>query len=318
MTFEELSSIIDQGLDPSSTVARLYELNGFGGGDRSNDLMVVDGEHHYGSVLSPSIGVRLFADGASNDPRSLAADIGDPEAVSNGLACGGTVHVMVHPWGWLADIGPHVRSRRPFALITTLDVQSRPTLIKVFTLDDRDDDPGAQAAAELLRHGRPGISVLNLDQKTVHIHCFVPNSRLVVIGGGALAKALQVQGALLGIDVTQSEGGELLPSVGRSDGVVVLDHDHDRVTPLLHGLLQETEVSYVGSLGSRATQAERRRRLQACGCGAHLQRVYGPAGLDIGSRSTEETSMAIFAEMISVLRGRSGASLRASQGPING
>jgi xanthine dehydrogenase accessory factor len=318
VTFEELSLLIDQQLDPRSIVARLYELNGFGGGDRSNDLMIVAGQQRYGSVLSPSLASRLIAEGMSQEPYSFSADIGDPEAVANGLACGGSVRVMVHPWGWLADIAPHVGARRPFALVTILDAQSRPTGIQVVTLDDPGDSPGAQAAVELLTRGRAGVSVLDLDHLTVHIHCFIPSSRLVVIGGGALAEALQFQGDLLGIEVAQPGVGETLPLVGPSDGVVVLDHDHDRVTPLLHDLLQETEVSYVGSLGSRGTQEERRRRLQECDCGEHLGRVYGPAGLDIGSRSTAETSMAIIAEMISVLRGRSGFSLRVSRGPING
>jgi len=318
VTFEELTLLIDQQLDPSATVARLLELNGFGGGDRSNDLMVVAGSQRYGSVLSPSLGSRLIAEGMSKESYSLSVDIGDPEAVASGLACGGSVRVVVHPSAWLTDIGPHVGARRPFALVTTLDAQSRPTGIQLVTIDDPGDSPGAQEAAQLLARGRAGVSVLDLEHLTLHIHCFIPSSRLLIIGGGVLAKALRIQGDLLGIEVMQSEPGETFPAVGRSDGVVVLDHDHDHVTPLLRHLLQDTEVCYVGSLGSRGTQEERRRRLLECDCGKHLGRVYGPAGLDIGSRSTEETAVAIIAEMISVLRGRSGASLRAVRGPING
>ncbi|MHB1732816.1 XdhC family protein [Ferrimicrobium acidiphilum] len=318
MNFEELSLLIEQQLDPSSMVARLFELNGFGGGDRSNDLMVVAGRQRYGSVLSPSLGSRLIAEGMPEEPNTLSLDIGDREAVASGLACGGSVRVMVHPWAWLPDIRPHVGARRPFALVTALDAQSRPIGIQVATIDLPGDGPGTQQAAELLARGRAGVSVLDSEQLTLHIHCFIPSSRLVVIGGGVLAKALQIQGDLLGIEVTQLEQGEKPPLVGRSDGVVVLDHDHDHVTPVLHHILQDTEVSYVGSLGSRGTQEERRRRLLECNCVEHLGRVYGPAGLDIGSRSTAETSVAIIAEMISVLRGRSAASLRAVQGPING
>ena len=43
-----------------------------------------------------------------------------------------------------------------------------------------------------------------------------------------------------------------------------------------------------------------------------------PAGLDVGSDGAEEVATAIVAEILAVLRGRSGLPLRQRGGPIHG
>ncbi|MCL5973105.1 MULTISPECIES: XdhC family protein [Ferrimicrobium] len=316
MTFDELSSLLDATLSPEAPVVRLFEITGFGGGDRASDFMVIAGSRPIGSVLTPQLGLQIVAQDTSTLPRSLVGEIGDPEAVANGLACGGTVRVIVHPWSWVSKMTEHLRARRPFALVTEVDAEARPTSVTVIGLGDRGGSRAVDTALELLEHGRAGVTVVELEGQRVHVQCFVPSSRVVVIGGGALASALRHQGEMLGFEVVEFQGD--VPQLGRADAVVVLDHDHDRVTPLLCHLLGNTEVAYIGSLGSRGTQQERRRRLIDGGVGDHVERVYGPAGLDIGSRTTAETAMAIIAEFVSVVRGRSGRSLRAVDGPING
>ncbi|WP_298344318.1 XdhC family protein [Ferrimicrobium sp.] len=318
MTFDELNLLGQLELHPEAVVVRLVELRGFGGGDRASDLMVIADSQQYGSVLSPELAMRLLTDPTDAKPRTIMSEIGDAQAVNNGLACGGSVRVMVHPWGWLSEIEPYLGARKAFALLTALDAQGRPTQVRVVALGQSADDVAEQAAAALLERGHAGVSVLNLEDGPVHIHCFLPRPRLVIVGGGVLADTLSTQAQLIGIEAMGYDGVDGFPQVGRSDAVVVLDHDHERVTPLLHVLLSATEVPYIGSLGSRGTQVERRRRLLECGCADQLARIYGPAGLDIGSRSTEETAMAIVAEMVRVLRGRSGESLRDGSGPING
>jgi xanthine dehydrogenase accessory factor len=70
---------------------------------------------------------------------------------------------------------------------------------------------------------------------------------------------------------------------------------------------------YVGAIGSRRTQAERHERLRRAGLGEQeLQRLSGPAGLDLGGRSAGEAALAILAEAVAVRHGRDGGRLRAS------
>ncbi|MGH9004451.1 MAG: XdhC family protein, partial [Acidimicrobiia bacterium] len=79
-----------------------------------------------------------------------------------------------------------------------------------------------------------------------------------------------------------------------------------------------TQVGYLGAMGSRRTHDQRMKRLREAGVGAEgLARVMAPVGLDIGSRTPEETAVAICAEIIALRTGRWAPSLRDADGPIH-
>jgi xanthine dehydrogenase accessory factor len=145
---------------------------------------------------------------------------------------------------------------------------------------------------------------------------------LIVVGEGQLADALAAQGALLGwstlIESVWSETtAERVRSLGHSDAVVVLSHDHAVDTPALAAALATD--CYVGALGSRHTQSGRRERLRALGLSDDaLDRIHGPVGLDLGARTPEETAVAVAGEILAHRSGRSAANLRSTSGPING
>jgi xanthine dehydrogenase accessory factor len=100
--------------------------------------------------------------------------------------------------------------------------------------------------------------------------------------------------------------------VGAGDAVVVLSHDpriDDRgiVAALAAG------AEYVAALGSRATHAQRLLRLAGT---PGLERLSGPAGLDLGGGSIAETAVSILAELVAVENGRTGGRLRDAGAPI--
>jgi xanthine dehydrogenase accessory factor len=71
------------------------------------------------------------------------------------------------------------------------------------------------------------------------------------------------------------------------------------------------QARYVGAVGSRKTQADRRERLRAAGVtDEELARLRGPIGLDLGGRSPAETALAIMAEIVAVRHDASGGSMR--------
>ena len=64
---------------------------------------------------------------------------------------------------------------------------------------------------------------------------------------------------------------------------------------------------YVGAVGSRKTQADRRERLLAAGVTVEqLSGLRGPIGLDLGGRAPAETALAIMAEIVADRHGGSG------------
>lgn len=107
------------------------------------------------------------------------------------------------------------------------------------------------------------------------------------------------------------------PELGPRDAVCVLTHDPKFDVPAIMAAV-ETDVGYLGAMGSRRTTDERNARLKAEGItGEQLSRLMAPVGLDIGARTPEETAVSICAEIIALNSGRIAPSLRESEGAIH-
>lgn len=96
------------------------------------------------------------------------------------------------------------------------------------------------------------------------------------------------------------------------DAVVTLSHDPRIDDRALRAALA-SPTTYVAALGSRATHAGRLQRLADT---PGLDRLTGPAGLDLGGASLAESALAILAELVAVDYGRSGRRLRDANLPI--
>jgi len=93
----------------------------------------------------------------------------------------------------------------------------------------------------------------------------------------------------------------------RPDGataVVTLSHDPKIDDPALIAALN-AGAGYVAALGSRRSHAARRERLAAAGLtAAQIDRVEGPAGIDIGAIGPAEIALSIAAGMVRRLHDR--------------
>ncbi len=177
---------------------------------------------------------------------------------------------------------------------------------------------------------------------SVFIESFAPPPRMVIFGAVDFTAALVKVAKVLGYRVTVCDArppfatnarfpyadevfvgwpdrylAEFGATLGARDAVCVLTHDPKFDVPAILATLQ-TEVGYIGAMGSRRTHADRVARLEEAGVdpGA-LKRLMAPIGLDIGARTPEETAVAICAEMIALRTGRNAPSLRDSDGPIH-
>lgn len=105
---------------------------------------------------------------------------------------------------------------------------------------------------------------------------------------------------------------DVLPTLRLDEAtwVVLLSHDPKFDEPTLQQVLPSA-VRYIGAIGSRRTQQQRRERLRAAGFNEEqLARIYGPVGLDLGGRSAEETALAILAEITAVRYGKEAGFMR--------
>ena len=186
---------------------------------------------------------------------------------------------------------------------------------------------------ELVRGGRNRL--VEVDGTRVFAEWYGPPPRLLVYGAVDTAEALCRGAKLLGWSAIVADARatfltpERIPSADllipkwpqdaiadvapdHQTAVVVLTHDDKFDEPALIAAL-ETEAFYIGALGSRRTQAKRRERLlEAEVDEEQLDRLRGPAGLDIGGHTPAETALSMLAEILAVRAGRDGGPLRES------
>ena len=179
----------------------------------------------------------------------------------------------------------------------------------------------AEAVAQGLACG--GVAKVLIERATdAPAWIFDPPTHVTVVGDVDLARAIAAQARLLGwtasVIASAAEAESAGLGLGPTDALVVLDHDPAVAIPSLAAALAH-DHGYVGALGSRGTQANRRTRLGALGVdGAAIDRIHGPVGLDLGARTPEETALAVCAEIIAHRSGRTATSLKNTSGPING
>jgi xanthine dehydrogenase accessory factor len=263
-------------------------------------------------------------------PRLLTYGISDDLAFSVGLPCGGEIDVFVQePDGrLLADVVDAVEREERAVVLTDLE-----------TGDQRFVREGEDAAArDLLRGGRS--AVVELDGRRVFADVYGPPPRLLVFGAVDTAEALCRAAKQLGWRTIVGDARakfatrERVPSADEiivawpqdvlaqvrpdhATAVLVLTHDDRFDLPALEGTLA-TDAFYVGALGSRRNQERRRERLVEAGVDEEsLDRIHGPAGLDIGAHTPAETALSMLAEILAVRAGREGGPLRTSSGRIH-
>lgn len=102
--------------------------------------------------------------------------------------------------------------------------------------------------------------------------------------------------------------------------ILLMSHDYNTDLRNLQDALL-TDVSYIGLLGPRKRAEKMLDALAAEGhplSAANRQRLYAPAGLDIGAATPEEIALSILAEIRGHFAGRQGMSLRLREGTIYG
>jgi xanthine dehydrogenase accessory factor len=102
---------------------------------------------------------------------------------------------------------------------------------------------------------------------------------------------------------------EHLGGIDRATYLAILTHD-PKIDDEVLTLALAAEPAYIGAMGSKRAQAERRERLLAAGVDEdELSRISAPVGLDLGAISAEEVALSIMAELVAVRYGRDAGRL---------
>jgi xanthine dehydrogenase accessory factor len=250
--------------------------------------------------------------------RILTFGVSDDSAFAAGLACGGTIRVLVEPVGDGAEALPEAMLAR------LVEARAAPRALAVITRTDswtRDlVAPGEDPAADVrLKSDRSGMEE---DGRFIAVHN--PPLRLIVVGAVHVAQPLLTIARTCGFAPTLIDPRSAFGSAERFPGETILDdwpdealatlapdartaivtltHDPKIDDPAIAFALR-SRAFYLGCLGSSRTHAKRVERLTAAGFTPdELARIHAPVGLDIGAKSPAEIAVSIMAEITQTLR----------------
>lgn len=219
------------------------------------------------------------------------------------LPCGGTLELLIEP------------------VLSTAWIDQVLTAIQQHQLIQR--SLNLKTMAVICRPASSTAAQINLTE-ALFSQVHGPRWRLLIIGAAQtsvylaeMAKALDYQ-----VFVCDPRQGMLndwpvaevtLLSSMPDDAVLQLEPDaHTAIVALTHdpklddmALLEalKSAAFYVGALGSKKNNANRRQRLALFDLSAtEIERLYGPVGLSIGSRTPPEIAIAILAQLIELRR----------------
>lgn len=246
------------------------------------------------------------------EQRLLEYGVSDGDAFAVGLACGGTIRILVEPIGpvlpeaLLRELMEARAARQPVAYEANVKTGARGLVREGY------EDRFAMDRSGFEQEGDVFVAIHN------------PPLRLVIVGAVHIAQALVPMARIAGYDpyivdpraafgsearfpgerILSDWPDEALEAVGVDSrtAVVLLTHDPKLDDPALLISLR-SKAFYIGALGSKRTHAARLERLAEAGIEPHhLGRIHGPIGLDIGAAGPPEIAVAIIGEMTRVLR----------------
>lgn len=279
-------------------------------------------------------------------PRLLHYGIADEDAWDVGLPCGGEIGVWVdrvegEPMARFAALA---RDGGRGALATRLDSGAKLLVeadgARTGTLGDAGLDAAAAAHAQELMWAERSAQ-REVDGVALFLDATAPPPRLVIVGAVDLAAALCRFARDLGWEpsVCDPRGrfatAERFPDarhvvaawpdkafaqlgpIDAGTSIAILTHD-PKIDDAALLIALRSDAAYVGAMGSRRMQADRRARLLGLGITeAELDRLAAPIGLDLGALTVEETALSVVSEIVALRRGRPGGRLRHAAGRIH-
>jgi xanthine dehydrogenase accessory factor len=274
-------------------------------------------------------------------------------AWNTGLVCGGTMWILAERGEdalWCGDFDAlpgavaAARGGLPMAFVTRISRGGRKTegCFEARTVvlaggrmigtigDAAAIERARDAALDQMKVGTPRLVAID-EWQDLLIEPVTSRPRLVVAGGGHVAKAIARQARLLDFDVTILEDRPEFADPGRFDGAAVLTGpvpetieslQYDSQSYLViatrgHKLdadcvlaAVKTRVPYIGLLGSRRKTVLVETMLRDAGVAEdRIAVIHAPIGLDLGGRTPAEIALSILAEITRIRYDGTGLSL---------
>lgn len=274
--------------------------------------LIVDEHGHFagsvsGGCVEGAVITEAKASIKSGEHKVLSFGVSNGDAWSLGLACGGTIRVLVEPILKAGDKHQSIEA-------AINNIAARQPLTREVNLT---------SGAERLD---PTANIATVDADAIFREHLLPPPRIIAIGAVHITQVLSTLARAAGFDLmvvdprTAFASPERLPGthldtrwpataladigIDRQTAICALTHDPKLDDPALIAAL-ESDAFYIGALGSRKTRDARHKRLVAEGVATpSLERIHAPIGLDVGAVGAPEIAIAIMAEVIATWRGQ--------------
>ena len=255
-----------------------------------------------GGCIEDDLIVRAQEGRLPSKPELVLYGVSQEEAARFGLPCGGTLKLVIEP------LDPHSW------LVQVVQTTQEQKLIGRWL--------NLKTGLSTLTDARPG-QLTEVNEAGCHF-VYGPHWRLLIIGANQTARALAQIALMLEFQVIICDpreeftadwdmAGVTMQSGMPDDAVSAIQTDsRTAIVAITHDpklddmALLEALISpafYVGALGSVRNQSKRRERLLSFDLTEKdLDRLHGPVGLAIGSRTPAEIAVAVAAELVQVRR----------------
>jgi xanthine dehydrogenase accessory factor len=250
----------------------------------------------WGGAADDQVAERAGTIGAG---RLVPVTVGEYDAALAGEAATGSGACLVLPADALpADLWERLVDREAVCLVADLDADGRVVGTRLV-----DADAVEAEDAEVVATWTAGRSATAVAPRRV-VTVLRPVPTLVSAGPGPVGDAVVRLADVLGWRTQRAvDPGSAIPLVvGLTvlDSLVVTGHDDEVAGRILDAGLS-SRVGYLGVVAPRARQEARLAWLTDRNV-TGLERIHGPAGLDIGARTPAEVAAAVLAEAIAVHR----------------
>lgn len=253
----------------------------------------------------------------SGQPQLLHFGVQDDTAWDVGLACGGEIDVFVQP------LDPELFAQ----LLPRLKADQSMTLSTIINGNELGSQTLADETGQVIAHSGSGplprtarIAGVE-DDGRVFVNPLAASPTLILVGASHVASALvniahMMEFRVVVIDPRKAfmseerfaNADKLVPiwpqlafediGITNTTAIALLSHDPKIDEPALMTALR-SPAFYIGALGSRRVQAQRRERLLQAGVTEQeLERLHAPIGLAIRAKTPEEIALSIMAEVI--------------------
>jgi xanthine dehydrogenase accessory factor len=175
---------------------------------------------------------------------------------------------------------------------------------------------------------------------TVHLDLLRPNPTLLIVGAGHVAQPLATVGSLMGMrvlvvdDRAEWANRERFPTAAEI-AIIGYEPVHEILDPIPFPMTPATYVvvttwgydlpameqalrqnpAYIGLVASPTKARLLFQRMRNSGLPDEaIQRIRAPIGLDVGAENPGEIAVSILAEILTLMRGKSGQPLRSVRG----